>query len=691
MALVPITAYGNSLTSLEVAFLQNIADHSYTDGQLAIGNSSTGGISFNTLTQGSGITITNGNGTITIAGSGSAAAITVGTTTITSGTNTNILFDNSGVLGEYTISGSGTVVAMATSPTFITSIIDPLVIGGTGVGASLSLQSTSGVGTTDFIRFLVGNNGGTEAMRIIDSGNIGIGVVNPSAALIQTGGTNTNQLGLYLVHTQNSALTASQWGIFQDINFTPSGASLSNLYGMMSSPVVSGGSTSISIFYGYSANLSTTAGYTGQVSAAISYFAFTPTIAGSLPFSTYTGLQQNAVTNGNGITTGTITNRGILINPFTAAAGSGGTINNYGAQIGVPSASSVGTNNRGLYITGNGGASANTNYALYSDSTAASYFAGNVGIGTTTPTNFPVEVAGAIGPHTNDAGALGSATLSWSDLFLASGAVLNYANSNVVITHTSGILTMGTGDFQITTAGTNAASVVTVGGTQTLTNKTLTSPILTTPQFADLGYIKDANGNELLIFDSNSGAVNQVQIFNAPTTGGPGFVATGDDTNINLDFQPKGTGRITMVGVKIPTVSSTDTLTNKTLTAPAMTTVAETGIGTADLLASNNNTITVTSNAGSASQSFLLNTFTNSSAATMAITIPVATPTPKDGQFLEVRIYDFSGVAETIGWTNTENSTVTAPTTSNGSTTLPLSVLFQFNAATSKWRCIATA
>jgi Pectate lyase superfamily protein/Repeat of unknown function (DUF5907) len=38
-----------------------------------------------------------------------------------------------------------------------------------------------------------------------------------------------------------------------------------------------------------------------------------------------------------------------------------------------------------------------------------------------------------------------------------------------------------TGDLRVTTAGTNTASVVTVGGTQTLTGKTLTSPILTAP------------------------------------------------------------------------------------------------------------------------------------------------------------------------------------------------------------------
>lgn len=86
-----------------------------------------------------------------------------------------------------------------------------------------------------------------------------------------------------------------------------------------------------------------------------------------------------------------------------------------------------------------------------------------------------------ISPTTDDNAPLGDTTHNFSDLFLATGAVINYQNSNVVITHTSGILTMGTGDFRITTAGTNTASVVTVGGTQTLTSKTLTSPTITAP------------------------------------------------------------------------------------------------------------------------------------------------------------------------------------------------------------------
>jgi hypothetical protein len=94
----------------------------------------------------------------------------------------------------------------------------------------------------------------------------------------------------------------------------------------------------------------------------------------------------------------------------------------------------------------------------------------------------PVLNTGTVGtslvPTTDDGAPLGDTTHNFADLFLATGAVINYQNGNVVITHTSGILTMGTGDFRVTNAGTNTASVVTVGGTQTLAAKTLTTPVI---------------------------------------------------------------------------------------------------------------------------------------------------------------------------------------------------------------------
>lgn len=98
---------------------------------------------------------------------------------------------------------------------------------------------------------------------------------------------------------------------------------------------------------------------------------------------------------------------------------------------------------------------------------------------------------------------------------------------------------------------------------------------------------------------------------------------------------------------------------------------------------------TVTSNAATITRASRINNFTNSSAATMAITL--STSGALDGDLLMVRIYDFSAVTQTIGWTNTENSLTSVPTTSAGSTTKPLYVGFQFNGVTSKWACIASS
>jgi hypothetical protein len=124
-----------------------------------------------------------------------------------------------------------------------------------------------------------------------------------------------------------------------------------------------------------------------------------------------------------------------------------------------------------------------TNVVQGLSGTLAAQAASSVAItgGTITGLTSLTLASGAATPATNDAAALGTTSLSWSDLCLASGATLNFANGNWVATHTSGILTVGTGDLRVTTAGTNTASVVTVGGTQTLTNKTLTSPTMTAP------------------------------------------------------------------------------------------------------------------------------------------------------------------------------------------------------------------
>lgn len=112
-------------------------------------------------------------------------------------------------------------------------------------------------------------------------------------------------------------------------------------------------------------------------------------------------------------------------------------------------------------------------------------------------------------------------------------------------------------DANTTMVGTDVA--------QTLTNKTLTSPILTTPRVATAGFIADENGNEQVVFTTTASAVNEIGITNAATGAAPQISARGGDTNVNLNLVSKGTGRVQANGVNIPTTTSLDTLTNKSI------------------------------------------------------------------------------------------------------------------------------
>ena len=106
-----------------------------------------------------------------------------------------------------------------------------------------------------------------------------------------------------------------------------------------------------------------------------------------------------------------------------------------------------------------------------------------------------------------------------------------------------------------------------VGFTETLLNKTLTSPVLTTPKFADAGFIADANGNEAIVFQTATGAVNHVELTNAATGAAPAFNAVGGDTNVTMSLAAKGTGSLNL-NSKIN--YTTETLTGTTVAASAV-------------------------------------------------------------------------------------------------------------------------
>ena len=264
--------------------------------------------------------------------------------------------------------------------------------------------------------------------------------------------------------------------------------------------------------------------------------------------------------------------------------------------------------------------------------------------------------------NTND--GVGTVTVVGGDL------VLGTKNTDEFTTSAVNLIFEGTTDngFDTTLTVTDPTANRTItlpDATDTLVGKattdTLTNKTLTTPKIAQ---INDTNGLAVLKTGTTASAVNEVTITNNITAQAPHVSATGTDTNISLHLAPKGTGKYVVVengtdGTKqiaigvagaatatttyfnaaqtanrtitLPDATdtlvgrdTTDTLTNKTLTSPVISTI--TNVGTLTLpsdttrLVGRNTTDTLTNKTLT---SPVISTITN----TGTLTLPTSTDT----------------------------------------------------------------
>jgi hypothetical protein len=253
-------------------------------------------------------------------GTGTAHAYSVAGTSgqvlISGGTGAPTWATLSGVAVTALVAGTNIVVSGSTgsvtvstiaNPVFSTSTTSPLVIGGTAASSSLTLQSTSGIGTSDSILFKVGNNGATTAMSIATGGTVTIGTLNLTNALgVSYGGTGLTTT------PANGALDIGNGTNFTRTTLT-AGTAISVTNGAGSISIANTGVTSATAGTGISvssANGAVTFTNTGVTSITFGSTGLTPstattgavTVAGTL----------NVVNGGTGVTTSTGTGSNVL-------------------------------------------------------------------------------------------------------------------------------------------------------------------------------------------------------------------------------------------------------------------------------------------------------------------------------------------------------------------------------------------
>ena len=202
---------------------------------------------------------------------------------------------------------------------------------------------------------------------------------------------------------------------------------------------------------------------------------------------------------------------------------------------------------------------------------------------------------GIFGPQTDSDVDLGTTGVRWKDAFIDTitttgnvtvGGDLTVSGDDITMgTNTAGNLLVADGTNFNSIAAGSLSEISTVanddvfiavdtsgGGLKKISRSTIVAGLATSgaisnvvedtsPQLGanldtnshnilidDAHFIGDENGNEQIIFQTTSSAVNQFDVTNAATGNPPSIKATGGDSNIDFNISAKGTGHVTVLG-----------------------------------------------------------------------------------------------------------------------------------------------
>jgi len=443
--------------------------------------------------------ITLGSGSGDVVGPASAVA---GQMAVFDGTTGKLIKVFAPTAGSVLFAGASGVPTEDNSNFFYDNANDRLIIGGnttdyTAITSSANVIKTgaapvvaAGYGTSSGGYFLgLRANGTPGSATAVGSGNILTSVAG--AGFDGTSWITATRGGLRVVSAE--AWSSSAHGTSIIFSTTPTGTtSIVDMFYLNSNGTLGLGTTTS----------------TGHINILATRSAAFPTTGGA-NFTMF----DNTFTDTS--STGTVASmRGFVLGTPTFAASSATTYT-AASTFYIAAAPTAGTN---VTIT--------TAYAIWSDN-GINRLDGATWFGST------------VLPFTNDGAALGTTANQFSDLFLASGAVINFNNGDVTLTHSADTLTLAGGILALPSSGFSINS----------TTVTTTA--------AQLNYLASATGttgttNTNLVF-STSPTITSANLI-TPTLG----VATA--TSINGLTITTTTGALTIANGKTATFSNTITI-----------------------------------------------------------------------------------------------------------------------------------